>query len=88
MIVKASFILFAIVLPLSALAALSALAFWVYGGQGVCFLPPLFGVYFFAMLVLFEVQKGRGNRQSAMGNGEEFGGGDGQSAVGNGEEVD
>ncbi len=78
MIVKASFILFAIVLPLVVLGLLSVGAFWAWGGQGACFLPPLFGVYFFALLVLFEVQKRRGMGEREEGNGEE--------AMGNGEE--
>jgi hypothetical protein len=78
MIVKASFILFAIVLPLVVLGLLSVGAFWAWGGQGACFLPPLFGVYFVGLLVVFEMQKRRG-----MGRE-----GNGQSAIGNGEEVD
>jgi hypothetical protein len=79
-IVKASFILFAIVLPLAVLGVLSVGAFWAWGGQGACFLPPLFGVYFFALLVVFEVQKRRGMRDREGGNG--------QSSMGNGEELD
>ncbi len=78
MIVKASFILFAIVLPLLVLGVLSVVAFWAWGGQGACFLPPLFGVYFVGLLVMFEVQKRRGMGEK----------GNGQSAIGNGEEVE
>jgi hypothetical protein len=78
-IVKASFILFAIVLPLAVLGVLSVGAFWAWGGQGACFVPPLLGVYFFALLVVFETQKRRGMRKGEEGNG--------QSAMGNGEDV-
>jgi len=56
---KALFILFAIVLPLGALAFASYWLFAIFGGQGACFVVVLLLLYGFAALVMMEVQRQR-----------------------------